>query len=33
LAALDRERQEMERRAEPDVFAACRSIVARFGAA
>ena len=33
LAALDLERQEMERRAEPDVLVACRSIVARFGAA
>ena len=33
LAGLDLERHEIERRAEPDVFAACRSIVARFGAA
>ena len=32
LALLDIEREEMERRVEPDVMAACRSILARFGA-
>jgi len=32
LAALDIERLDMERRAEPEVMAACRSILARFGA-
>ena len=33
LEALDIEREDIERRAEPDVMAACRSILSRFGAA
>jgi hypothetical protein len=33
LAALDLEREEIERDAEPKVMNACRSIVMRFGAA
>ena len=32
LAALDVEREEIERRTEPKVMAACRSIVLRLGA-
>jgi hypothetical protein len=33
LAALDIERAQMEERARPDVMAACRSVLARFGEA